>query len=157
MIFDPHIEHGGYISIFIHISPQANFSCIEGSSWLWSWSYGSWISTLKLWVWIPGWWGVLNITLCDKVCQWLTAGQWFSLGTPISSTNKTDSHDITEILLKVALNTIMLILTNYKPIFDADHYEDFLLHLLGLLESPFDEHALYCLCIGHYISNSCLK
>ena len=26
-------------------------------------------------------------------------------GTPVSSTNKTDSHDITEILLKVALNT----------------------------------------------------
>jgi hypothetical protein len=25
--------------------------------------------------------GVLDTTLCDKVCQWLTAGQWFSLGT----------------------------------------------------------------------------
>jgi len=33
-------------------------------------------------------------------------GQWFSPGTPVSSTNKTDRHDITEILLKVALNTI---------------------------------------------------
>ena len=31
------------------------------------------------------------------------------LGTPVSSTNKTDRHDITEILLKVALNTIILI------------------------------------------------
>ena len=31
---------------------------------------------------------------------------WFSLGTPVSSTNKTDRHDITEMLLKVALNTI---------------------------------------------------
>jgi hypothetical protein len=30
-------------------------------------------------------------------------GQWFYLGPPVSSTNKTDSHDITEILLKVAL------------------------------------------------------
>jgi hypothetical protein len=30
-------------------------------------------------------------------------GQWFSLGTSVSSTNKTDCHDITEILLKVAL------------------------------------------------------
>jgi len=29
-----------------------------------------------------------------------------SLGTPVSFTNKTDRHDITEILLKVALNTI---------------------------------------------------
>ena len=28
------------------------------------------------------------------------------LGPPVSSTNKTDSHDITEILLKVALSTI---------------------------------------------------
>jgi hypothetical protein len=27
------------------------------------------------------------------------------MGTPVSSTNKTDRHDITEILLKVALNT----------------------------------------------------
>jgi hypothetical protein len=40
--------------------------------------------------------------LCDKVCQWLAAGRWFS------STNKTACHDITVILLKVALNTITL-------------------------------------------------
>ena len=26
-------------------------------------------------------------TLYDKVCQWLAAGLWFSLGTPVSSTN----------------------------------------------------------------------
>jgi hypothetical protein len=32
-------------------------------------------------------------------------GQWFSPGTPVSSTNKTDRNDITEILLKVVLNT----------------------------------------------------
>jgi hypothetical protein len=36
----------------------------------------------------------------------LATGRWFSPGTLVSSTNKTDSHDITEILLKVALNTI---------------------------------------------------
>jgi hypothetical protein len=59
-----------------------------------------------LWVIIPLRWGVLDITLCDKVCQWLAAGQWFSPGTPFSSTNKSYHHDITEILLKVALNTI---------------------------------------------------
>jgi hypothetical protein len=34
------------------------------------------------------------------------AGQRLSPDTPVSSTNKTDRHDITEILLKVALNTI---------------------------------------------------
>ena len=32
--------------------------------------------------------------------------QWFSPGTAVSSTNKTDRHDRTEILLKVALNAI---------------------------------------------------
>ena len=41
-----------------------------------------------------------------KVCQWLVTDQWFSAGPPVSSTNKTDRHDITEILLKVAFNTI---------------------------------------------------
>ena len=30
----------------------------------------------------------------------------FFLCTPVSSTNKTDCHDITDILLKVVLNTI---------------------------------------------------
>jgi len=54
------------------------------------------------------WRGVLDTTLCDKVCQWLATGHWFSPGTPVSSSNKTDRHDITEILLKVALNTIKL-------------------------------------------------
>ena len=39
---------------------------------------------------------------------WLAVGWWFSLSTAVSSTNKTDRHDITEILLKVALNTITL-------------------------------------------------
>jgi hypothetical protein len=33
-------------------------------------------------------------------------GRWFSPGSPVSSINKTDWHDITEILLNVALNTI---------------------------------------------------
>jgi hypothetical protein len=33
---------------------------------------------------------------------------WFSPGIPVASTNKTDHHDITEIFLKVALNTITL-------------------------------------------------
>ena len=48
-------------------------------------------------------------TLCDKVCQWLATALCFFPGPPVSSTNKTDRHDITEILLKVmkvALNTI---------------------------------------------------
>ena len=51
--------------------------------------------------------GVPDTTLCDKVCQWLAAGRWFSPpGTPVPSINKTDRHDIAEILLNVALNAI---------------------------------------------------
>jgi hypothetical protein len=38
----------------------------------------------------------------------LAAGWWFSVCNLVSSTNKTDRHDITEILLKVVLNTINL-------------------------------------------------
>jgi len=34
------------------------------------------------------------------------AGRWFYPDPPVSSTNKNDRHDITDILLKVALNTI---------------------------------------------------
>ena len=48
---------------------------------------------------------VLDTTLCDKVCRGLATVQWFSpvlwFPPPIKLT-----HDITEILLKVALNTI---------------------------------------------------
>jgi hypothetical protein len=41
----------------------------------------------------------------DKAYQLLARGQWFSPGTPASSTTKTGRHDITGILLKVALTT----------------------------------------------------
>jgi hypothetical protein len=80
-----------------------------------SWSYGGWnynylsnlcLSPLKLWIRLRSWRDELNTTLCDQVCQWLTTGWCFSTGTPVSCTNKTDRHDITEILLKVALNTV---------------------------------------------------
>ena len=57
-----------------------------------------------LWVRTPLRRVVFDTTLCDKVCQLIAKGRWFSPGTPVSSTNKTDRHDITEILLKVALN-----------------------------------------------------
>ena len=84
----------------------------------WSWSYGCWIynylcnqclSPLTLCVRILLRRCVLDTTLCDKVCQWLATGWRFSPGTPASSTNKTDRHDITEILLKMALSTIFSI------------------------------------------------
>ena len=80
---------------------------VTGPSW--SWSYGSWIynylcnqclSSLSCEFKPRSWRGVLDTTLCDKVYLWLATGQW------VSSTNKIDHHDITEILLKVALNVI---------------------------------------------------
>ena len=57
------------------------------------------------------WRGVLDTTLCDNVCQWLATDWWFSPGTPVSSTNKTDCHDITDILLKV----VYIIINQTKP------------------------------------------
>jgi hypothetical protein len=56
---------------------------------------------------------------CDKVCHWLAIGRWFSLGTTVSSTNKTDCHDITEILM---LNTITLTPLIYILIRSEDLY-----------------------------------
>ena len=43
-------------------------------------------------------------------------GWWFSSGTPISSINKTDRHDITAILLIEVLN---IITTNPNPFFSS--------------------------------------
>jgi hypothetical protein len=99
-------RHMAYMSALIHH---------QGPSW--SWSYDSLIYNylcnrcllpLTLWVRILLRWGILDTTGCDKVCQWIAVGRWFSLGNAVSSNNKTDYHDITEILLKVALNTITL-------------------------------------------------
>jgi hypothetical protein len=76
-----------------------NTSCTQGK-------YGNECrkTPLMFWAWISI--RVRCTTLCNKVCQWLATDLWFSPGFPVSSTNKTDCHDITEILLKMALNTI---------------------------------------------------
>jgi hypothetical protein len=67
----------------------------------WSWSFGSWIynylcnqwlSPLELWVWTAFIARCTRYNICDKVCQWLATGQWFSPGTLFSSTNKIDRH-----------------------------------------------------------------
>ena len=57
-------------------------------------------------------------------CQWLTTGRWFSLGTPVSSTKTNERHDITDILLKVALNTITL--TSYNFVNSVIMYHNFI-------------------------------
>ena len=59
------------------------------------------LSPLMLWVRIST--RSRCTTLCDKACQWLATGRWFSPSLPVSPTSKIDRHDINEILLKVAL------------------------------------------------------
>ena len=54
---------------------------------------------------------IFDTTLCDKVCQWFATDLWFSPSTPVSSTNKTDNHDITEyfelFLLVIVLSVLL--------------------------------------------------
>jgi hypothetical protein len=74
-------------------------------------------------------------TLCDKVCQWLATGLWVSLCPPVSSTNKTYRHDIAEILLKVALNTIRP--TNQQLLFVSMSSGNFSIKFLILWNNLF--------------------
>ena len=65
------------------------------------------------------WRGVLDTTISDEVCP-VTCSMsvvFFSC-TSVSSTNKTDRHGMTEILLKVALSIIH---HNPSPIISARH------------------------------------
>jgi hypothetical protein len=118
------------ISRILPMKSILSIRMLQGPSW--SWLYGSWIynylcnqclSPLKLWVRIPLMRGVLDATLCYKVCQWLATGRWFSPGTPVPSTNKTDRLDRTEILLKVALSTITpVIMFNFDLLYIKNTY-----------------------------------
>jgi len=96
------------ISWFIFCLIVLNGECM--GSWICNYLCNQCLSPLKVWVQILLM-AVYSIYLCDKVCQWLATCRWVSPGTPVSSTNKTDRHDITEILLKVMLNNITLYLT----------------------------------------------
>ena len=79
-----------------------------GAAMPWSYSYGSWVyNYLCNWCLSP----MRCTTLCDKVYQLLATGRLFS---PVSSTNKTDHHDLTELLLKVMLNNTKPNLHQYQ-------------------------------------------
>ena len=69
-------------------------------SWIYNYLYNQFPSPMVLWVRIS------IRARCTQVCQWLATCRWSSQGTPVSSTNNTVRHDIAELLLKVALNTI---------------------------------------------------
>ena len=88
------------MSSIVHVFkliPGASLTCSYGS-WIYNYLCNQCISPLMLWVRIST--RARCTVLCDNVCQWLVTVRWFS------STNKTDRHDITEILLKEALSTI---------------------------------------------------
>ena len=88
---------------------EDNFNAIKGSlshgSWICNYLCNQCLSSLTLSVPIPL---MERCTRCDNACQLLTVGRWF---TPVHSTNKADRHDISELLLKVALDTIPPTLT----------------------------------------------
>jgi hypothetical protein len=91
-------------------SPVILLPNFQSSSGSWPWSYGSWIynylcnqclSPLMLWVQIS------IRARCTTLYLSVTCGRSVVFpGHPVSCTNKTDRHDITEMLLKVALNTM---------------------------------------------------
>jgi len=53
--------------------------------------YNQYISLLTLWFRITLRQGAFDATLGEKVCHWFAACLWFSPGTPVSSTSKTDT------------------------------------------------------------------
>ena len=94
----------------------------------------------------------------EAVCQWFAAGRWFSPGTPVSSTNKTDRHDITEILLKVALCTIPLTTERRRYMLWYSFNIGCILLYLIVLFDVFVESST-CMLIGHHVpsNNKCLQ
>jgi hypothetical protein len=133
----------------------------------WWWSYGSsiynalfnqWLSPLMLWAWIPLRVGVLDSTLCDEICQWLAADRWFSPGTLVSSTNKTDLHDIVKILLKVESHvitiTIILFLSSsqqWKELPYNIHEDCFAMNVGGSLWKKITKIITYRLKLTYFI------
>jgi hypothetical protein len=72
----------------------------------------------------------------------MATGWWFSPGTPISSTNKTDRHDITEILLTYTENNLFPHLTISPSQFS------FALEILDLMKSVWHVFWFHILCIN---------
>ena len=102
-----HYQHDVIDVIWILPVWNVNIRCYLSSydSWIYNYICNQCLSPLKLWVRTPfiarrTWYNIMW-----KVCYWHATCRWFSLGTPVSSTNKTDSHHIVEILLKVKLNS----------------------------------------------------
>jgi hypothetical protein len=63
------------------------------------------------------------VAASDKVYQLLVHGRWFSPDTLASSTTKTGRHDITEIFLKVALNTKKIKIKSNHFLFGESYFK----------------------------------
>ena len=85
---------------------------------------------VALWVRIRWLRVILNPTLRDKFWPLLVTGWWFSSGTFEYSTNVTDCHNITEILLKMAWSNSEIVYM-YLIFFTSvrERSVDFTLHL----------------------------
>ena len=123
------------------------------------WLYGSWInncicnqwlSPLTLWVGVPVQRGVLDTTLCDEVYRWLHSGGILPVlrfPSPIKL-----SHDIAEILLKVALNTLTIL--------SDVSLNDNLLFIQKQIGMNYNTTKLYSIIPYsklNYLCNSCLE
>jgi hypothetical protein len=85
------------------------------------------------------WQGVLDTTLCDKVCQLHAAGMWFYPDTPISSKNKIDHHDITKIFVESSVkhhnpNPKILNFLQVMPYFSTQTYSTVVIPMTVLTE-----------------------
>ena len=124
-------------------------------SWIYNYIWNKCISPLKLWVRISIRRGVQNYMKFVNDLQqiggflrvlrfpppikltatmWLKycCNRWFSSCPPVSSTNKTDCHDIDEILLKVASITIKQTYHKMNTYTDVDYRQTVILPFLYL-------------------------
>ena len=116
---------GRYDCIYMEIN-FADYK-FKGPSWLWL--HGSWIynylcnqslSPLMLWDRISI--RVRCTTLCDKVCQWLAAGRWFSLGPHVLFVTPTTmllygNNNRTRLLIQPVVEVLLLFLLVFPPVY----------------------------------------
>jgi hypothetical protein len=91
----------------------------------------------------PGrsWQGVFDTTLYDKDCHSLATGRWFSPGTPISFSNKTNRHYITDI------NSLHRLLElRYVILFDDSKYKYLDCSQITQLFCSFEVLNMYQIC-----------
>ena len=122
-----HFDYKYCVIVYVIYICRLIFIHYRGPSW--SWSYGSWIYNTIYAIGAYHHWccefesrsgrGVQHNVI--KFVSDLRQVGGFSAGTPVSSTNKTDRHDIAEILLKVALNTIKQTTKNHYRVCLSTH------------------------------------